>query len=190
MRSRASRPLSPCASSRYLAISSLDSTARVISSSIAKARTIALEALTNRLREFHCPDGAAEISRSHSGGKHGTKRGQDAFGHGWLVDVMQHEYRRVQQGHRVGEPLPGNIGRAAVNGLEDPDVGTQIRAGDDAEAADEAGTEVRHDVAIQIRQQQYIELRGVHDQMHARGVDDALVAADVRILRSHALRRT
>ena len=54
--------------------------------------------------------------------------------------------------------LPGDVGRAAVDGLEHRDLGPEVRRADDAEPADQAGAEIRHDVAVQVRQHQHVEL--------------------------------
>ena len=65
------------------------------------------------------------------------------------------------------------------------DLGPEVRPGHDAEPADQARAQVRHDVAVQIRQQQHVELLRVHHQVHARGVDDPLVVGDVDELARH-----
>ena len=62
------------------------------------------------------------------------------------------------------------------------DVEADVRAGHDAETADEAGAQIRDDVAVQVRQQQHVELLGPHHELHARRVDDALVVGDVGVL--------
>ncbi len=67
---------------------------------------------------------------------------------------------------------------ASKTPISDPEIG----GADDAESADEAGAQIRHDVAVQIRQHQHVELRRVHHQVHARGVDDLLVVRDLGIL--------
>ena len=51
-----------------------------------------------------------------------------------------------------------------------------------AEAADQPGAEIRHDVAVQVRHHEHVELSRVHHEMHAGGVDDLLVIRDVGVL--------
>jgi hypothetical protein len=51
----------------------------------------------------------------------------------------------------------------------------------DAESANESRAQIRHDIPVQVRHQEHVELRRVHHKMHARRVDDAVVAHDVRI---------
>ena len=58
----------------------------------------------------------------------------------------------------------------------------EVRPGDDPEPADEPGRQVRDDVSVEVLEEQDVEGLGVHDQAHARGVDDAVVGRDVRIL--------
>ena len=73
------------------------------------------------------------------------------------------------------------------------DLRAEIGRADHAESADEAGAQIRHDVAVQIRQQQHVELRRVHHEVHARGVDDLLVVGDVgnsRATRADRIRGT
>ena len=61
------------------------------------------------------------------------------------------------------------------------EIGSEIRGADEAEPADEAGAEIRHDVAVEIREQQDVEPRRLHHELHAGGVDDALVVLRVRV---------
>ncbi len=76
-----------------------------------------------------------------------------------FVDVPQHQHRRQQQRGRVRDVLPGDVRRAAVHRFEDADLGAQVRGADDAETADEAGAQIRHDVAVQVRHHEHVELR-------------------------------
>ena len=71
--------------------------------------------------------------------------------------------------------------------LEHPDFGTEVCRGHDAESAHQACTEIRHDVSVQIGQQQHVELLRLHHEMHARGIDDAVVLRDIRIMRRDVL---
>ena len=54
-----------------------------------------------------------------------------------------------------------------------------VRARHDAEAADEAGAEVGDDVAVEVLEQQHVELLGSHDELHAEVVDDHVVGLDL-----------
>ncbi len=75
---------------------------------------------------------------------------------------------------------------AAVRGFEDRAVGADVRAGRDAQAADQAGRQVADDVAVQVRQHQHVvQLRLLHE-LHAHVVDDAVLELDVGILLGHA----
>ena len=55
----------------------------------------------------------------------------------------------------------------------------EIGARHEPEAADQSGAQIGDDVAVEIRQQQHVELLGLHHQLHARRVDDPLVVGDV-----------
>jgi hypothetical protein len=74
-----------------------------------------------------------------------------------LADMVEHHQRRQQQRRRVGEVQPGDVGRAAVHRLEDRAVGPMLAPGHDPEPSDQARAQVRHDVAVQVRQQQHVE---------------------------------
>ena len=78
--------------------------------------------------------------------------------------------------------LPAMSGALPCTASNTADVVADVRARHDAEPADEPGAQVRHDVAVQVRQQQHVELLRVHHQVHARGVDDPLVVGDVGVL--------
>ena len=64
--------------------------------------------------------------------------------------------------------LPAMSGALPCTASNTRDLGPEVRRADDAEAADEAGAQIRDDVAVQIRQQQHVELLGLHHQVHAR----------------------
>ena len=85
----------------------------------------------------------------------------DAIGCVAFVEVPQHQDRRQQQRRRVRDVLARDVRRAAVHGFEHRDLRAEVRGADHAEAADQAGAQIRHDVAVQVRQHQHVELRRV-----------------------------
>ena len=97
-----------------------------------------------------------------------------------LPDMPEHEERRSQQCRRIRDVLARDVGRAAVHGFEDGPVLAEVRRADYAEAADQAGAQIRHDIAVEIRQQQNVELFRLHHEIHARRVDDLFVVCDAR----------
>jgi hypothetical protein len=62
--------------------------------------------------------------------------------------VFEHHQRRQQEGGRVRQVLAGDVRRAAVHGLEHRGLVAEIRTRYHAEATDEPGTEVGHDVPV------------------------------------------
>ncbi len=58
----------------------------------------------------------------------------------------------------------------------------EVRAGRDAEAADQSGGEVGDDVAVQVRQHHHVVLLGPLDELHAHVVRDPVVELDVGVL--------
>ena len=71
--------------------------------------------------------------------------------------------------------LPAMSGAVPWTASKIATVRPDVRAGHEAEAADEAGREVRHDVAVEVLEEEHVEVLGVHDEPHARGVDDPVV---------------
>ena len=99
-----------------------------------------------------------------------------------FIDVMQHQHSGEEQRGRVRDALAGDVGRAAVHRFEHGAREAQVRGAYDTQSADEARAEIRHDVAVQVRQHQHVEPLGREDELHARRVDDALVVGDLGIL--------
>ena len=100
-----------------------------------------------------------------------------------LADVAQHQEGRQQQRRRVGEVPAGDVGRRAVHRLEHRRRRRPCwRCRTTPEAADQPGAQVREDVAVEVRQQQHVELLGRHHQVHAGRVDDPLVVLDVGVV--------
>ena len=59
--------------------------------------------------------------------------------------------------------------------------GADVRAGRDAEPADEAGSEVGDDVAVEVRQHEHVELLRPLHESHAERVDEVLARLDVGV---------
>ena len=51
-----------------------------------------------------------------------------------------------------------------------------------SQAADQPGTQIGDDVAVQILQEQHVELFRPDHELHAGGVDDLFVVVDLRIM--------
>ena len=67
--------------------------------------------------------------------------------------------------------LPGVLRGRAMDRLEDGAVLADVRPGD-PQPADQAGGEVEHDVAVEVRQHQDVVHVRLLDQLHAHVVDD------------------
>ena len=65
-----------------------------------------------------------------------------------------------------------------MHGLEDRGVAAEVGAGHEAEPADEARREVADDVAVEVLEQEHVEVRGAPDEPHAERVDEDLVVGD------------
>src|ERR1035437_7602787 len=99
-----------------------------------------------------------------------------------LAEMAQHQQRRSQNSGRVGDISSGNVGCGTVHRFKDGALVAEIRAGNEAEAADQSGAEVGKNVAVEILHQQNIVLVGMHHQLHAGVVDDVLAVSDLGIL--------
>ena len=94
--------------------------------------------------------------------------------------MPQHEQRRQEQRRRIREVLSRDVRRAPCTASK-----TRTRRSDsprhDAQSSHEPGAQIRNDVAVEIRHQQQVVLIGIHDELHARGVDDVLAVDDLGI---------
>jgi hypothetical protein len=117
--------------------------------------------------------------------QHRADRPRDRVGMRAEAQMPQHQERRDEKGHRVRAILPGELRRVTVNRLEHRHVVAQIGAGDDTDAADQARTEIRHQVTVEVLHHHDVELVRVHDQLHAGVVDDQLLVLDLGVLLGH-----
>ena len=97
--------------------------------------------------------------------------------------MVQHHDAAQKQGRGIGQALSSDVRSCPVNGLKHGCLIANIGAADDAEAADEAGGEVAHHVAVEIWKQQHVKLLRIQHHLHAGVVHDHLFVLDVGILR-------
>ena len=134
---------------------------------------------------------AAEIARDVLAiAQHRRQRGVDTVGRGALADIAQHHHRRQYHRHRIGEVLPAMSGALPCTASNIAQSRADVGARRDAESADQPGGEVRHDVAVEIRQHQAVERFRLDHQFHAQRVDHARVGFEFRIVVRHRLRRS
>src|SRR5579875_244841 len=98
-----------------------------------------------------------------------------------LAEVAQHENARAQHRRGIGEIFTGDVGRGAVYSFEDGALVTKVRSRHQAQPADKGRAQVGDDVAVEIFQQQYVVLIGIHDELHAGVVHDVLAVGDLGI---------
>src|SRR5699024_2476473 len=98
-----------------------------------------------------------------------------------LYMIEQHG-RGQQNGGRVGDVAPGDVGRTAVHGLENgaavADVGTRCQA----HAAGQTGAQIRQYVAEQVGGDDDVELMRIHDQLHGAGIDVFVIEFNVVVV--------
>ena len=111
-----------------------------------------------------------------------VERGFDAVGGGALAEIVEHHNGAEEQGSRVSEAFAGNVGGGAVNSFKHGGFVADVGAADDAEPADKARGEIAHDVAIEIGQEQHVELLRIEHDLHAGVVYDEFLVFDVGIL--------
>ena len=76
--------------------------------------------------------------------------------------VAQHHDPREAERSRVGQVLALDVWRSAVHSLHEREaVGADVAGRSETEAADEAGTQVRDDVTVEVGHDQHIELARV-----------------------------
>ena len=69
-------------------------------------------------------------------------------------------------------PFAGDIRRSPVDRFEHRRVIANVCASHDSQAANQSSGEIAHHVAVQIGQQQHVELLRVQHNLHARVIDD------------------
>src|ERR1700737_2245807 len=84
---------------------------------------------------------------------------------------------------RVGNSLPGDVWRGAVDRLEQRGAaGGDIAGGGNAESAGRLGGKIADDVAEEIVGDDDVELAGVADEFHGEGVDEEVAGIDFRVV--------
>ena len=99
-----------------------------------------------------------------------------------LAEVLEHELSGEDHRGRVDAVLPRVLRRRAVRRLEDRGSRADVRAGRDAEPADEAGGEVARRCRRRGSADEHVELLGPLDEAHAEGVDERLPGLDIRVV--------
>ena len=154
---------------------------------------------TIRLADI-CRDGAAAFLRrgvageiagaAGGGGEHLLDRAHDRGGGVRLAEMLEHHRRRPDLADRVGDALAGDVGRRAVDRLEqrrDRAIGVDVAARRDADRAGAGRAEIGEDVAEQVGGDDDVEAIGVHHELRGQDVDMIFVGAHVRIARRHRL---
>ena len=115
----------------------------------------------DRLADLHRARGASEVGGAdESLAEHLVDRPLHVLGGGLLADVAEQHRPRQDHGDGVRDALTGDVGRAAVDGLEHGVLPSDVGAGDQAEPADQPRAQVGHDVAVEVGQQQHVEALG------------------------------
>src|SRR5262245_49243226 len=133
---------------------------------------------------------AAEFARLASRGKGAVDGGLDGAG-GLRGPVMamtvgepvEHERGGKNHGSRIGEPLTHDVGRGAVAGLEHRVRIADVGRGRHAHAADQAGGQIRDDVAEHVLHHHYVEVPRPPHQHGRTCVDVEAIGGDVGIAR-------
>ena len=97
----------------------------------------------NGFREALCSARSADIAGQELAlGKDFFECGLDQLCSLRLVDVVEHEDRRLQKRGRIRLILSGDIGCTSMDGLEDGAIGAEVRTRYETKAAYEGGAEV------------------------------------------------
>ena len=104
--------------------------------------------------------------------------------------VPEHQDRRQQHGRRVDHVLARVLRRRPVHGLEDRDLVPHVRAGREAEPADQRAGLIRQDVPVHVRHHDHLELLGALDQLVRGVVDDDVPGLDLGVVGGHFLERS
>jgi hypothetical protein len=96
--------------------------------------------------------------------------------------VVEHHRGGEDERARVGDVLPGDVGRGAVHRLEDRRVDADVRPRREPEPADEPRDQVAEDVAEQVRGDDHVELLGRDHELHRHRVDDLRLELDAPLV--------
>src|SRR4029077_7629834 len=79
---------------------------------------------------------------------HALKSVAGSVGRVGLSNVVQHQQSRAQNGRRIGDVLPGDVGCGTVYGLKDGALVAEVRSRHKTESTDEASAEIGDDISI------------------------------------------
>ena len=102
-----------------------------------------------------------------------------------MTEVLEHHGARPDLADRVGDPLAGDVGGAAVHRLEhrgEGALGVDVAAGRDGDRAGGGRPEVGEDVAEQVGADDHVEPVRVAHEMGGQDVDVELAGLDLGIL--------
>src|SRR5258708_20522804 len=147
--------------------------------------------LNNRVSEVRGAGGGADMPGKFGAGAVDLVNGVgDLQGCRVVAEMAQHEQSGAQHGGGIGDILSRYIRCGTVDSFKDGALVAEIRAGDEAEAADQSRAQIGNNVAIKVFHQQDVVLVGIHDQLHAGVVDDVLAVGDLGILFRDVARTT
>ena len=95
--------------------------------------------------------------------------------------VVEHHRAREDGRHRVGHPLPRQVGGGAVAGLENGVVITQVGRGSHSHPPHQSRRQVGEDVAQQVLGDDHVEPLGPADQLERGGVDVKVLGRDIGV---------
>src|SRR5882724_2090895 len=102
----------------------------------------------------------------------------DATGSGPFAEIVEHQDAAHQEGGWIRKALASDIRRRAVDGFKNRAVIADIPAGNNSETAYEPCRKIAHYVAIEVREEQDIELLRIQNNLHARIVNNHLFVFD------------
>src|SRR5579862_6733304 len=123
-------------------------------------------------------------------GQHFFDRPDDGSGGFGLAEVLEHHRAGPDLPDRVGDTLPGDIGRRAVHRLEHRRklaFRIDVARRRDADGAGAGRTEIGQNVAEQVRRHHDVELVGPEHEQRRQNVDMILVPGDVGKVFRHRL---
>src|SRR6202162_4713936 len=133
---------------------------------------------------FEARRGASHVVRPDLAfAEHLRDGGLDGAALSVLAEPVEHHLRGEDRRDRVDLVLAGVLRSRAVRRLEDRELLADVPGSGEAEASDHLGTEVRDDVAVEVRRNEDVIARGILQQPHADGVHVRLIRPDARVVR-------
>src|SRR5690348_4092029 len=130
----------------------------------------------------------ADIGRAHTRGKSVRHGALEVAGRLGVAELLEHQRAGEHRRHRIRDALARERRSRAMHRLEQAGpTGVQVGARGEPETADQTGTEVRQDIAIEVVGDNDLKPLGLAHHLHGEGIDVPVFRFDPSELDGDAL---